>query len=156
MDRSTSDLTANEFKFRANHSWDYNYGSDEADGKLQAGGANIPVDIEDDYAITLDFSTPNEYTYSVHRWGVIGGATPDPTWGSDFNMSWDAENSVFTITIDLTAGEFKFRADDGWAVNFGGDLDNLTQDGSNLSVSENGNYTLTLDPWNRKATVTKN
>jgi len=149
-------LTANEFKFRANHSWDYNYGSDEADGKLQAGGANIPVDIEDDYAITLDFSTPNEYTYSVHRWGVIGGATPDPTWGSDFNMSWDAENSVFTITIDLTAGEFKFRADDGWAVNFGGDLDNLTQDGSNLSVSENGNYTLTLDPWNRKATVTKN
>ena len=149
-------LTANEFKFRANHSWDYNYGSDEADGKLQAGGANIPVDIEDDYAITLDFSTPNEYTYSVHKWGVIGGATPDPTWGSDFNMSWDAENSVFTITIDLTAGEFKFRADDGWAVNFGGDLDNLTQDGSNLSVSENGNYTLTLDPWNRKATVTKN
>ncbi|MCE4566776.1 SusE domain-containing protein [Maribellus sp. CM-23] len=149
-------LKAAEFKFRANHNWDYNYGSNAADGTLQAGGNNIPIEMEDDYAVTLDLSKPNEYTYSVHRWGVVGGATPDPTWTNDFNMAWDAVNGVFTITIDLTPGEFKFRADDGWGVNFGGDLNNLTQDGSNLSVTEAGNYTLTLDPWNKKATIKKN
>ncbi len=143
-------LTDAEIKFRANHNWDYNYGSDAADGTLQAGGANIPIRPKSDYAVTLDLSVPNEYTYAIHRWGVVGGATPDPTWGSDFNMTWDETNKVFTITVDLTAGEFKFRADDDWAVNFGGSLNNLTQDGANLSVAEDGNYTLTLDPWKLK------
>ncbi len=151
-------LTAdgNEIKFRANHDWNYNYGSDAADGTLQAGGANIAIDLEADYAISLDFSTPNEYTYSVNRWGIIGGATPDPTWGSDFDMTWDETNKVFTITIDLTAGEFKFRANDGWDVNYGGSLNALESGGANLSVSEDGNYTITLDPWGLTATVTKN
>ncbi|MCK3685946.1 SusF/SusE family outer membrane protein [Maribellus sp. YY47] len=145
------------FKFRGTSDWGINYGSTAEDGtSLDAGGKNIPVEMEDDYAITLDLSTPNEYTYSAHRWGVVGGATPDPTWTNDFNMTWDAANEVFTITIDLNPGEFKFRADDAWSVNFGGDLNALTQDGSNLSVAEAGNYTLTLDPWNKKATVTKN
>jgi hypothetical protein len=149
-------LTAAEIKFRANHDWGFNYGSNDADGNLQANGANIAIDVEADYSIELDFSTPNEYTYAIHRWGVVGGATPDPTWGSDFNMTWDATNKVFTITIDLTAGEFKFRADDGWDVNYGGTLNALSPGGDNISVAEAGNYTITFDPWGLAATVTKN
>ena len=35
-------LTANSIKFRANHDWGLNYGSDKADGNLGAGAANIP------------------------------------------------------------------------------------------------------------------
>ena len=144
-----------EFKFRANHSWDYNYGSDNNDGKLQAGGKNIPIDQENDYAITLDLSKPNEYTYSAYRWGLIGDATPGG-WSDDTDMKWDASKRVFTVTLDLSAKQFKFRANDGWDVNYGGDLNSLTPGGDNISVSEDGNYTITLDPWAKKATVTKN
>jgi hypothetical protein len=55
-------LTVAAMKFRANHSWDYNYGSDLADGTLSAGGANIPVSLAADYAITLGFE-PSECLY---------------------------------------------------------------------------------------------
>lgn len=147
-------FTAAAFKFRANHSWDYNYGSNDADGKLQAGGSNIAVAAEDDYAITLDLSKPNEYTYSINAWGLIGDATG--SWGTDKNMTWDATNKVFKITTDLVVGAMKFRANDDWTVNLGGALDALTQGGDNIAVATAGNYTITLDPWLGKATVTKN
>lgn len=148
-------LTAEEIKFRANHNWDYNYGSDDADGTLQPGGANIPVDVEADYAIELDFSTPNEYSYVLNRWGIIGHATAGG-WDSDTDMTWDTDANAFSITVDLVAGEFKFRANDGWDVNYGGDLDALTPGGDNIPIAEDGNYTITFDPWGLKATVTKN
>lgn len=148
-------MTAGSFKFRANHSWDYNYGSDNNDGTLQAGGANIPDTVESDYAITLDLSHPNAYTYSANRWGLIGDATPDG-WNSDQNMTWDATNKVFSVTLDLVAGSIKFRANDGWDINYGGDLNALTAGGANIAIAVAGNYTVTFDPWGLKATVTKN
>ena len=144
-----------ELKFRANDDWGYNYGSNNNDGNLDAGGANIPISIDGDYAVTMDLSTPNAYTYSVNTWGVIGDATPGD-WTDDTNMTWDAGNGVFTVTLDLTVGEFKFRANDDWAVNLGGDINALTQDGANIAISTAGNYTITLNPWTKVATVTQN
>lgn len=154
--RGVMHLTAASMKFRANHNWDYNYGSDAADGNLSAGGANIPVDVESDYSITLDLSHPNAYTYSANRWGLIGDATPGG-WSDDTNMTWDATNSVFTVTLDLvSSGSFKFRANDGWDINYGGDINALTPGGDNISIDSEGNYTITFDPWGLTATVTKN
>lgn len=153
--RGVMHLKAAEIKFRANHDWGFNYGSDAADGTLGAGAANIPVSMEADYAIILDLSTPNEYTYAVNRWGLIGDATPGG-WGSDQDMVWDETNHVFTITVDLLAGTFKFRANDGWDVNYGGNINALTPGGDNIPVAEAGNYTITFDPWGLTATVTKN
>lgn len=147
-------FTEAEMKFRANHDWTYNYGSDAADGTLQSGGANISIDTEADYAVTLDLSTPLEYTYRIDRWGVIGDATG--SWDDDTNMTWDEANGVFTITMDLTVGEMKFRANDDWAYNLGGDTGALTEGGANIAVGAAGNYTITLDPWNKVATVTPN
>jgi len=137
-------LKAAAIKFRANHDWGLNYGSDKADGNLSAGGGNIPVAEEADYAISLDLSHPNLYTYTCQRWGVIGDATPGG-WGSDTNMTWDAVNSVLKVTLNLTVGAFKFRANDDWAVNLGGNLTGLTQDGANIPITVAGNYTITLD-----------
>lgn len=156
--RLAATMTADgSFKFRGTSDWSINYGSVDGDGTLDTeDNNNINITVEADYAITLDLSHPNEYTYSAHRWGVVGGATPDPTWGSDFDMTWDATNSVFTITIDMTAGEFKFRADDDWAYALGGSVDALDASGGNLSIAADGNYTVTFDPWGLTATVTKN
>jgi hypothetical protein len=145
------------FKFRGTDDWAINYGSTAADGKtLDAGGENIPVDVEGDYAITLDLSHPNEYTYSANRWGLIGDATPGG-WDTSTPMTWDATNNVFTVMVDLvSSGTFKFRANDGWDVNLGGDMNALEQDGDNIAVPSDGNYTVTLDPWGHIATLTKN
>lgn len=145
------------FKFRGTSDWAINYGSTAADGvTLNAGGENIPVDVEGDYAITLDLSHPNEYTYSANNWGLIGDATPGG-WDNSTPMSWDATNNVFTVTVDLvSSGTYKFRANDGWAVNLGGDMNALEQDGSNIAVPSDGSYTVTLDPWAHVATMTKN
>lgn len=143
-----------ELKFRANNDWGYNFGSDDADGNLQAGGGNIPV-LAGDYSVTLDLSTPHEYTYRLDTWGVIGNATPGQ-WSDDTDMTWDADAGVFTVTMDLEAGEFKFRANNAWVYDLGGPLDSLVPGGGNIAVITAGNYTITLDPWKKKATLTQN
>lgn len=148
-------MTAGAFKFRANHSWDYNYGSTAANATLNAGGSDIALTVVADYAFTLDLSHPNAYTYSATRWGVIGDATPDG-WNSDQNMTWDNTNKVLKVTLNLVAGSMKFRGNDGWDVNFGGALNALTSGGADIAVAVAGNYTITLNPWTKVATVTKN
>lgn len=151
-------LTAAEIKFRANHDWGLNYGSDKADGNLSAGGSNIPVSVESDYAITLDLSKPNVYTYSANRWGVIGDATPGG-WSTDTNLIWDATNKVLKVTLNLTVGAIKFRANDDWGLNLGGlNFNALTNGGDNIPIAVAGSYTLTLDVLKAvpSCTVTKN
>ena len=147
-------VSGNEFKFRGTSDWAINYGSTAADGKtLDAGGSNIPISIDGDYAITLDLSTPLQYSYSANTWGIIGDFNG---WGDDVNMTWDAVNSVFTADITVPSdGGFKFRANDDWAVNLGGDINALSPGGDNIAITA-GNYTITLDPWAKVATVTQN
>ncbi|HNX82868.1 MAG TPA: SusF/SusE family outer membrane protein [Bacteroidales bacterium] len=144
------------WKFRANDNWDYNYGKGTGSNDLVAGSQdNLSITVADDYAITLDLSQPLAYTYRADRWGIVGSATG--SWDVDQNMSWDAVNKVFIATIDLTAGEIKFRANDDWGYNFGGSLTDLSSDNApNIPIAEAGNYKITLDPWARVATVTKN
>jgi starch-binding outer membrane protein SusE/F len=63
---------------------------------------------------------------------------------------------VLKVTLDLSAGSFKFRANDAWTINWGGSLGGLTQDGANIAVATAGNYTITLDPFKATGTITKN
>lgn len=144
-------LTAAAIKFRANHDWGYNYGAPAGSQNLVAGGDNIAISMADVYAITLDLSHPNEYTYRADRWGIIGSATAGG-WDSDQNMTWDAVNGVFTATLTLTAGDYKFRANDDWGYNLGGSLGALTPNGGNLSTVA-GTFTITLNPWTMVATI---
>lgn len=83
-------------------------------------------------------------TYSMEPYfiGLIGSATPNG-WDSDQKMAYDAVSGAWKITLNLVAGEIKFRLNDGWAWNLGGTPDNLTQGGSNLVVTA-GNYTIAL------------
>lgn len=152
------DLTAGGFfKFRSNNDWgdNPNYGAPAGSSDLVLGGDNIEVITSGEYAFTLDLSTPLAYTFRADRWGLIGDATPG-SWDSDTDMTWDAGNGVFTLTVDLTAGEFKFRANDAWDYDLGGDINALSPGGSNIAISTAGNYTITLDPWNMVATLTMN
>lgn len=62
----TLDLNAADIKFRANSAWDLNYGSNDANGKLQENGANIHIDAAGNYTITLDLSH-TVYRYKIEK-----------------------------------------------------------------------------------------
>lgn len=61
----TGTAGANEFKFRANSGWAVNLGDDGADGKLEAGGANITSPGTGIYDVTLDLSASPKPTYTI-------------------------------------------------------------------------------------------
>jgi hypothetical protein len=77
--------------------------------------------------------------------GIIGPAQAGG-WSDDTDMAYNPETRAWEATIALTAGEFKFRANDGWDINWGGSVDNLTQDGANLSIDADGTYFIQFFP----------
>ncbi len=132
------------FKFTEDRTWDVNWGDDGLDGTLDQNGADIPADAGY-YKMNVDL---NNMTYSILNtaWGVIGDATPTG-WDSDTDMTYDLDEKVWTVTLDLTEGELKFRANDAWDLNYGSENnDGTLQEGAdNIVVDEAGNYTITLD-----------
>jgi hypothetical protein len=134
-----------EFKF-TKVDWGNGEYSFTSAGKLVAGGGgNIPLTTGGYYKVNADI--PN-LTYSVTkitRWGVIGDATADG-WNSDQAMTYDAAANKWTITMTLTTGKIKFRANAGWDINYGdnGPDGKLDAGGADIPV-EAGNYTITLD-----------
>ncbi|MCC8410670.1 SusE domain-containing protein [Mucilaginibacter sp. UR6-1] len=64
----TANLTVGKIKFRANSSWDINYGDNApANGFLKQNGADIPVTSAGRYTIVLNLSIPGNYTYSITK-----------------------------------------------------------------------------------------
>ncbi|MFZ1703402.1 MAG: SusF/SusE family outer membrane protein [Saprospiraceae bacterium] len=77
--------------------------------------------------------------------GIIGSATPGD-WATETPMT-RVDDSTWTIDITLIDGDAKFRADDGWAVNWGAkDFPKGigTQDGANIPVFA-GDYTISFN-----------
>lgn len=152
------------FKFTTADNWDgINYGfesapTDEEPGTLATGDAgNIPVAKDALYWCRANI---DKLTYSlteITSLGIIGSATPEG-WDGQTNMTASADFLTWTINVDLVEGEFKFRANDNWDINLGGDnLDELKLDGANLPVAEAGKYEIVLNlsalPYS--ATLTK-
>ena len=92
---------------------------------------------------TSNFFTINLTPYpSWPNWGIIGSATPTG-WGSDTNMDYSLSTHLYSITMPLIGGQaFKFRLDDGWAVNFGDNGDDLSLEGNgaDIPVAVSGTY----------------
>jgi len=148
---ATIPLTAADIKFRANEGWVLNYGDTGLDGKLEAGGDNIPVTNAGTYSVMLDLSSPLNYKYTLTQWGIIGSATAGG-WVNDANMVPNADNT-WTLTAALTAGEIKFRANDGWEINYGGSAGKIVAGGDNIVIATAGTYTITLDFVNGTYTI---
>ncbi|AXT53539.1 SusF/SusE family outer membrane protein [Aquimarina sp. BL5] len=128
---------------------------------LEGGGVDcgLPAgSVAGYYLVKADLTDAANITYSIEpsEWALVGGATPlgwpaggtEGVPGNDHDMTYDATTQVWTITINLSAGEFKFRANDDWALNLGGDAGNdgsMDFNGPNLSVDADGTYLVTLD-----------
>jgi hypothetical protein len=87
----------------------------------------------------------------ISTFGLIGDATIGG-WDASTPMTFDAATSVYTVTTTLIGGKgFKFRANDAWTINLGGSMTDLTQDGGNITVTEDGTYKVSLDLSNASA-----
>lgn len=138
------------YKFTDGPSWDVNWGDEEPDGNLDAGGIGNDISIETAAGVYLLHCDLNKFTHFNQKtdWGVLGTATAGGM-EEDIDMEIDVDNNVLTLTTDLTEGTLKFRANDDWVINLG-DAGNrkLTQDGGDIMVTEAGNYTILLQILN--------
>ena len=149
--------SATEFKYTLGPGWDTNWGDTGADGTLDAGGDNIQSGDAGVFRLNVDLNSLT-HTFFKTDWGLVGDATG--SWDVDQDMTYDPALGTLTITLDLAVGNIKFRANDGWDVNFGDNDTNrsLEYGGADIPVSEAGNYTITLDIFgpDYTYTITKN
>ena len=135
-----------EFKF-AKFSWDgdKNWGSNAGDGHLNPGGSNIKATDAGYYKLNADLDALT-YTAIKTTWAVIGDATPGG-WNTDTPMTYDPATKVWSVTVDLTAGGLKFRANGVWDLNYGdtGAKGSLVAGGDNIVSPGSGNYTITMN-----------
>ena len=105
------------------------------------GGDNCVIE-NGTYDWTFDIINMTATALPITKVGIIGDFN---SWGSDAEMTFDAATLTYTIEQTFeSAGGFKFRFNADWGYNLGGDLTNLTHDGSNISI-EPGTYVITLD-----------
>ena len=148
------------FKICMADNWDEpQYGAGDEAGTVALGGGNIDLGQADGfYQINLNQAQLTVSLTEITSISIIG--TVNGSWDTDTDLTFDVDNKVWTVTADLTAGEFKFRANHDWSLSWGGELDALTADnGSNIALAEDGNYTITLAPNANGygvATITKN
>ncbi len=148
-----------EFKFTSALGWDENWGDDDGDGTLVPDGANIVIEEPGVYRVNVDM---NEMTYELYRteWAVIGDGVVD--WDTDVPMDLDIEHFEetwkvrYTLTYELSEGNFKFRANQAWdppaGLNMGIDEDAEEEGvlmyggfGNDIPVDSAGEYTIVFD-----------
>ena len=146
-------LNQNGFKFCTQPEWKgTNYG---ANFDTAPDAANITMtEAAGYYKVDVDLDSKSYVLTPITTIGIIGSASPNG-WDSDVDMTyvpynkdtkevngyWEVKN------ITLSAGEIKFRANDGWDISWGGELDNLTtKNGGNITV-EAGTYDIKLYAW---------
>ncbi len=143
-------LQDGEFKFRADHAWDTNWGGGEFPyDTAVAGGGNI-VAVAGDYRVFFNTKTLIYNFLVLEKYdtmGLIGSATPGG-WNTDTDMQKDPDDdNVWHLTIELTDGEAKFRANHKWDNNWGGsDFPSgvASKDGANIPVPA-GRYNITFN-----------
>ena len=137
-----------EFKFRSHETtWDApDWGLDDAfddySGSLVAQGGNINAP-EGFYMVEANLDDMTYELTPITTIGVIGGFNG---WASDYaKLQYNTQTGAWECYCEIPAGtEFKFRANEDWAINWGGDFNNLSYDGGNLKVDTSATYYIQL------------
>lgn len=99
------------------------------------------------YKAVVDLTTLTATFTPITSVGIIGGF-PDNNWSSDmYPMTYDADSNTWKVKgVEILKNvEWKFRMNGDWAVNLGGSLDNLVQDGGNIKLAESGIWDVELN-----------
>ncbi len=144
-----------QFKFTDAPDWSHtNYGAAAEAGKLSTDGSAGNLDAEAGfYYIKADIAN---LTYSLTKITSVGLIGDFNSWGSQQNLT-STDNLHWTGTLTVSAGQgWKFRFNDDWGINLGGDINMLSWGGDNIVVDA-GTYNVELDlstlPY--KVTLTK-
>ncbi|AWA30028.1 hypothetical protein HYN48_08020 [Flavobacterium magnum] len=108
-----------EAKFRQDDGWAVNWGSTTfPSGVGVQDDPNIPV-VGGTYNVTFNILT-GAYSFDFVSIGVLGTALTETNGfdGPDVNMS-TSDGISYSLEIWMNAGEFKFRQNDSWTVNWG-------------------------------------
>ena len=138
-------LIQDEFKFTDAPNWDgTNFGAGQEEGTLSTDGeaGNIKVDVSGLYYCKVDVEN---LTYELTLISTVGAIGDFNGWGEQAPLT-TTNDLVWTGDIDFgDGGGFKFRMNDDWGINLGGDsYKYLISDGANLNAPA-GMCTVTLD-----------
>jgi len=181
--RSVSFAAGDEFKIRADHSWDTSLGGPEENSTstidagnqygvykptlgtaFAAGDKNIQIPADGVYDVILTYSSEGSTILvqeHVASYALIGEIDGD-AWSKDVLMSKNGE--IWTSPVVNITGGFKIRYDYSWdEANVYGAAEGATvtvgtaftavQPGSNIAVPEAGNYKVTFNENTKEITV---
>jgi hypothetical protein len=127
------------FKFqKVAGSWDDQINAGTFETKEGVSGTdNIEVAEAGVYYFEIDLVKKSIKATKIDYMGVTGGFTG---WNEGSQMTWNPTDYCFELTTATPIeGEWKFRAngltDNDWKINLGGDKDDLTLGGGNLTIS---------------------
>ena len=134
-----------EFKFqREQGNWDTAIGASnfvtfKDAAKDPQNGNNLGVNAgEGVYYMDVNLSEGTITATKVESMGMVGQFQG---WDKEapVPMTWNAEEYCFeaTMAAGVTADGWKFIVNKDWPINLGGSIDNLEQDGANLTVAGN-------------------
>jgi hypothetical protein len=142
-----------EFKFKPNEdNWDGDWGQDPSgtygtlvvDGEEDCNdpGKSFPDEAQPTgfYQVNVDLVEMTWNIVPITSISIIGGFND---WAGDVEMTYNVDEGCWECTTSEVEGEYKFRANHDWAINWGGSEDDLTQDGANLN-SDGGTHTYKL------------
>lgn len=148
--------SATGFKFTSAPDWNHiNYGYGGEPGKLSTDGLAPDLSLNEAgyYKFNVDVAALTYSTTLVTTWGMVGPATlggSDDGWFTSVAMTFDPATKLWSHTMNLAAGALKFRANNGWDLNYGPADSNamigtLIHTDAAITIPESGNYTVTLD-----------
>lgn len=138
------------FKITTGKNWNVGYGSAGA-GKISTTGGDIMAPAAGAFEIVADLNV-NTITFTPVIFGLIGDATAKG-WEGDTEMTYAKDQ--WSVTTTLSAGEFKFRKNRAWDVDYGGTAGDAVKGGPNIKVATAGTYTVTLNTTTLKYTLVK-
>ena len=133
-----------EFKFRSGEdNWNApDWGTGGSEGTLAEQAGNLSADAGY-YKVEVDLGALTYKLTPITTIGIVGPAQSGG-WDADTDMTYNKETGAWEATVELAADEMKFRANDGWDINWGGTENNLTQGGDNIKVATAGKYFIQL------------
>lgn len=138
-----------DFKFTKQRNWDngeYNsthFATYSEGFAPSSDGSNIKCSTPGHYYMKADVMNGELKAVFIENWGIVGSATPGG-WDNDTNMTYNADEECWEAELDMTEGEFKFRANDAWDINLGGSSSDLVAGAANIAVAEAGHYSVKL------------
>lgn len=131
---------------------DWGDNGDFAGVLVETGEVNCTQTPAGYYRVTADTAALT-YNTVLTNWGIVGAATAGG-WDASTPLTYNPTSKKWEGIVTLTAGEFKFRANNAWDINLGGDNDDdtyMNYGGPNLSVGTAGTYLVELNLSNPRA-----